>query len=87
MAVAFEGQPAKARIKEHLDAAFAIYGLPVTEENYSRAGSTLVGLRKANRGVGEMAIIQCMIKAKYPGVDFPTAAALAAVESSATGCT
>jgi hypothetical protein len=47
------------------------------EENYSRAGSVLVALRKEN-GTPEIAILDYMIRSHVPGVNvtFPEAAAL-----------
>ncbi|MCZ7575962.1 MAG: hypothetical protein M5U18_02460 [Dehalococcoidia bacterium] len=80
MANAFDGGPSQAVIKARLDAAFALYGLQPTEDNYSRAGSTLVSLRRAN-GATEMAILDYMICSHVPGVrmTFPEAAAVASV--------
>jgi hypothetical protein len=86
MEVAFAASPTRASIKAALDAALPMYGHPVTEENYSRAGSTLVSLRKSNPDFSEMAILACMTKAHYPNVDFPNAAALAVVDLKTSGC-
>ena len=35
-----------SEIQPVLDRALRLYGMPITEENYSRAGSVLVALRK-----------------------------------------
>lgn len=63
-----------------MDEAMDLYGLPVTEENYGRAGSALVALRKEN-GTKEMDILDCMIRSHVPDVnmEFPEAAAFASV--------
>ena len=79
MEVAFEGDYTRAQIKQRLEKAMQLYKVPITEENYSRAGSTLVALRKQN-GTKEMAILDHMIRSHVPGVnvDFPSAAGLSA---------
>jgi hypothetical protein len=56
MEIAFEGGYNKAEIKPRLERAMDLYGVPITEEIYSRAGSTLVALRK-NTAVKEMDIL------------------------------
>ena len=75
--IAFVGGHSRAQIKERLDEALGLYGLPITEENYSRAGSTLVALRKAN-GTSEMEILDHMVRSHVSGVkiSFPEAAAI-----------
>jgi hypothetical protein len=57
-----------------------VYGAEVNEENYNRAASALVALRKEN-GVPEMQILDYMIRSHVPGVKltFPEAAAIASV--------
>jgi hypothetical protein len=77
MEIAFEGSYTKEQIKEKLDKAMALYDLPINEENYSRSGSALVGLRKET-GIKEMAILNYMIRSKVPGVkiSFPEAAGI-----------
>ena len=57
-----------------------LYGLPITEENYSRAGSVLVALRK-EFDPSEMDILDCVIRSHVPGagMSFPDSAALCAV--------
>lgn len=63
MAVVFEGKPSKEEIKVKLDQAIKLYGLEITEDNYNRAGSALVSLRKASKaGVTEMEILDYMIR-------------------------
>lgn len=82
--IAFSGNPRQSEIRAALDAAFAIYGLEPTDENYSRAGSALVALRQAAEGdnhpeVTEMAILVAMTAGGgYTGLSFPEAAAFAA---------
>ena len=78
--VAFEGGYGRAQIKSKLDAAMALYGLPINEENYGRAGSVLVTMRKEN-GIEEMRILDHMIRSHVPGIniDFPSAAAISTV--------
>ena len=77
MEVAFIDNPSKADIKKLLDTAMKLYKLPINEENYSRAGSVLVVMRKQN-GVSEMSILRYMIKSHVQGMDisFPDAAAI-----------
>lgn len=79
MEVAFEGDYTRDQIKQRLQKAMQLYNVPITEENYSRAGSTLVALRKQN-GIREMAILDHMIRSHVRGVniDFPRAAGLSA---------
>lgn len=79
MVIAFNGSYSKIQIKERLDKAIDLYNLPRTKENYSRAGSTLVALRKET-GHTEMDILAYMIRSHVQGVnmDFPSAAGLAA---------
>ena len=79
MEIAFEGNYSKAQIKEFMDLAMKLYSLPITNENYSRAGSALVALRK-EVGPSEMNILSYMIRSYVPGVaiDFPGAAGMAA---------
>jgi hypothetical protein len=67
MEIAFEGGYKKEEIKVQLDKAMELYGLTLTEENYSRAGSTLVALRQKNR-TKEMDILAYMIRSHVPGV-------------------
>jgi hypothetical protein len=78
--LAFVGKPTRREIKSQLDIALRLYGMQPTEENYSRAGSALVVLRKQN-GTPEMAILNYMIRSHVEGVNlsFPEAAAIASV--------
>ena len=80
MVIVFKGSYSHTQIKERLDKALQLYDLPKTNENYSRAGSVLVVLRK-ECGHREMDILSYMIRSHVPGVkmDFPSAAGLAAV--------
>jgi hypothetical protein len=84
MEIAFVGTPRQSEIKAKLDAALAMYGLQPTEDNYSRAGSTLVALRisATERGCDactEIAILGQMLRdGALPGADFPDHAAYAA---------
>jgi hypothetical protein len=68
-AVAFKGGHSASAIKSKLDEALPLYGLVRTDENYSRAGSALVVLRK-EYGVEEMRILDHMIRSHVPGVSF-----------------
>ncbi|MCH8872128.1 hypothetical protein IH824_05035 [candidate division KSB1 bacterium] len=69
----------KEQIKRRLDKTMRLYGVAITEENYSRAGSALVALRKET-GAKEMAVLDHMIRSHVPGLDFsfPDQAALSA---------
>ena len=84
MEIAFEDNYSKSQIKERLDNAMELYNLPRTKENYSRAGSVLVVLRK-EYGHSEMEILSYMIRSQVPGmkIDFPSGAAIAATFLSA----
>ena len=79
MVIAFSGNYSRTQINERLDKAMELYNLPMTKENYSRAGSALVALRKET-GQKEMDILGYMIRSHVSGVnmDFPSAAGLAA---------
>lgn len=78
MVIAFEGNFTREQIQTTVDHALQLYGLPATDENRSRAGSTLVTLRKEG-GVWEMVILEFMICSYVDGVNlsFPEAAAIA----------
>jgi hypothetical protein len=62
-----------------------LYGLSLTRDNYARAGSVLVALRK-EYGPSEMDILDYMIRSHVEGAnfDFPDMAAISAV-ALATG--
>ncbi|MDD9205080.1 hypothetical protein PU560_01205 [Georgenia sp. 10Sc9-8] len=55
MEVAFNGHPRQSEIRSALDAAFAATDTTASDDNYSRAGSALVALRK-KYGIDEMEI-------------------------------
>ncbi len=78
MESAFVGSPSRSTIKARIDRAMDLYQLRRTEENYSRAGSTLVALRR-EYGASEMEILDYMICSYVPGVSllFHEAAAFA----------
>lgn len=78
MAIAFVGGYSRSEIKSRLDNAMGLYGLGLTSDNYSRAGSVLVALQN-EFGPAEMDILDYMIRSYVPGVEisFPDAAALA----------
>lgn len=80
MAIAFEGGYTSQQIKPVMDKALETYGVPINEENYSRAASTLIVLRKEH-GTKEMDILDYMIRSYVPGVNmqFPEAAAISSV--------
>lgn len=59
MALAFNGSPSTQAIREAMDKALAATDTPVSEENYSRAGSVLVAFRK-EYGIDEMDILACI---------------------------
>lgn len=79
MVLAFKGGYTRSQIKARLDQAMQLYGLPLTSEHYSRAGSSLVVMRKES-GFSEMEILDYMIRSHVPGVaiEFPQMAAWAA---------
>lgn len=58
MELAFEGNPSQRQIRAALDPVMEQFDLPLTDENYERAGSTLVSLRQSSeKGVTEMDIL------------------------------
>jgi hypothetical protein len=79
MALVFQGSYSRAQIKRRLDRAMTLYDTPRTTENYSRAASALIELRK-EYGVTEMSILAFMVEMHVPGVNmnFGSAAGLAA---------
>lgn len=80
MELAFVGGYSEAEIKSQMDRAMTLYNVPLTEEYYGRAASSLVTLRK-DTGVSEMDILDYMIRSHVPGVNikFPEIAGLSAV--------
>lgn len=83
--VAFIGNPASRDIKAAMDTAFASTGTPSTDENYSRAGSTLVALRKRNGGT-EMETLRCIPSRvgdpRIPDRTFPSVAVLCSLTTT-----
>jgi hypothetical protein len=84
MVIAFDGGAARAAIKTKMDAALALYGLEISEVNYSRAGSALVALQEADKAKGcatcsAIAILDEMLAAGHPAgsMTFAEGAALA----------
>lgn len=59
MLISFNGSPTMGEITEALNDAFAATDTPVTDENYSRAGSVLVKFRQ-EYGIDEMKILECL---------------------------
>lgn len=79
MLITFNGSPSRGEIQEALDDALNATGTPVTNENYSRAGSVLTTFRQ-ERGVDEMDVLECMPTAvtdsRIPEVTFPNVASV-----------
>jgi hypothetical protein len=77
MSIAFNGGYDLPAIKERMDKTMQLYGLALTEDNYSRAGSVLVSLRK-EYNIDEMDILDYMIRSHVNGVNatFPQMAAI-----------
>ncbi|MDQ3691386.1 MAG: hypothetical protein M3406_15420 [Chloroflexota bacterium] len=80
--VAFQNSPSRATIKGELDKVFDHFGMAKTDENYSRAASTLIRLRQRGQGRGceactEMAILSHIERSSgwETGMDFPEASA------------
>lgn len=77
--IAFLASPSSSDVKRAMDAALSATGELATAENYSRAGSTLVALRREN-GSDEMRVLECIPAhardPRLPGVSFSNAAAL-----------
>lgn len=59
MSLAFKGGYSVSQVKSLLDPVMTSSNLALTEENYNRAGSVLVVMRK-EYGVNEMTILRCM---------------------------
>jgi len=64
MEIAFVGDFSYNEIKNRIDEVMQQYGLSMTNENYSRFGSALVGVRKETE-VSEMDILTCMKSLDY----------------------
>lgn len=78
MVIAFEGSHSREEIKRELDRAMTLFGLDLTEENYSRAGSALVTMRR-DYGTAEMDVLREMIRIgqRRSSLSFGEAAGLA----------
>lgn len=88
MSVAFQGSPSIEEIQRSMDNAFAATDTETTAENYSRAGSTLVSLRK-EYGIEEMDILECIpTRQTDPRIathDFPSVAAVCVTDIASGG--
>lgn len=83
MEIAFVGTPRQSVIQDKIDAALALYGLELTEENDRHAGDALVSVRIGAQERGcdactEMATLDQMLRdGRLPGVEFSEAVAWA----------
>jgi hypothetical protein len=77
MVVAYKGNHSRSTIQARMDEVMTMYGLSISEEEYTRAGSVLVSLRK-KFGPHEMEILTCMKAAHNSNVksSFPEMAAV-----------
>ena len=67
--IVYQGDHSKRQIQSKLDQAFRLYGVPITEENYTRYGSILVSLRRGvERGATEKEILDYATRAFTPEV-------------------
>lgn len=84
MVIAFDGNWTRSQIRTRVDKALTLYGEPTTDEMRSRAGSSLVTLRR-ELGVPEMEILELMLCSPVVAdhMSFPEAAGLAAGFASA----
>jgi hypothetical protein len=73
MALAFEGNPSPDEIRAKIDPVLKMYGVELTNANFSLAGKTLTTLRK-EQGHSEMAILEKMLEAPTNGEKFDDAA-------------
>ena len=78
--LAFEGGLSWQEIRPLMDRAMTLYNLPINSENYSRASSSLIVMRR-EFGVREVDMLDYMIRSHVEGVEleFSEAAAIAAV--------
>ncbi|HYR86446.1 MAG TPA: hypothetical protein VE422_20330 [Terriglobia bacterium] len=60
MSLSFEGNPPAAEIQARMDKVLPLYGLEINNENRTRAGQTLVALRK-QYGASEIGVLDNMI--------------------------
>lgn len=77
IAITFDGDYSEKEIKDKITEAMVLYNVPITEENYSRAGSTLIALKNDSK-IEEMLILDYMINKLYtPSIKmtFPEASA------------
>lgn len=76
----FIGGYSKRTIKTRLDRAMKLYKTPLTEGNYHKCASALVGIRKSS-GFSEMALLKYMIAMHTPSanLNFPSGLAFASV--------
>ncbi len=89
MELAFIGDYQRKEIKVSMDRVMKLLSVQINDENYSRAGSVLIVLRKSH-GVSEMEVLTCMRQSfKHAGnilhggnTRFPDLAALCAVTVS-----
>lgn len=82
MSVTFVGYPSPEEIEPLLTAAMSATGTADTADNRSRAGSTLIALRKQNGGT-EMDMLRCIPTVSggaLPLSPFPSAAAICSLE-------
>ena len=73
MALAFDGNPSPDEIRAKLDPVLKMYGVELTNANFSLAGKTLTAVRK-EQGHNEMAILEKMLQAPTNGEKFDDAA-------------
>ena len=78
--LAFEGGLSWQERRPLMDRAMTLYNLPINSENYSRASSSLIVMRR-EFGVREVDMLDYMIRSHVQGVEleFSEAAAIAAV--------
>lgn len=82
MELVFAGDYKRQEIKGALDKVMKLHSLEINEENYSRAASALISLRKSV-GVNEIDILRCMYQPGSPAkTNFPNSAAICAVAIS-----
>lgn len=86
MSIGFEGSPSRNEVQSPIDPVMSAYGLEITDENYERAGSSLVTLHD-KLGIPEMEILECMSRSRgrWASQGFATGAAYAAFTISEVG--
>ncbi len=65
--ISFDGGYSKKEIKEKMDLAMTLYGVDLTDENYSRTASSLISMRR-EYGFEEMEILNYAISLYTPKV-------------------